>query len=228
VFIGAGLAVMAVAVAVVLVATGVINPTRTVNAPVDGPVLVALVLPNEAGVLQPRVLDLYSRTATGWVVSSVSPTLPAVVSGTSGNTLADAYTFGGGSALVTASSQSGQRPASSWLVVDPAAWARLTGAKVLPFDLPAHMEVFDGRQLVPFEQGTTTVPADETALLLDGAQYLPEEQSEIVRKQVGDGLASALGKASDVGAIGLSSDLSSNRLAAWVRELGTPRRAPGD
>ena len=90
------------------------------------------------------------------------------------------------------------------------------------------MEVFDGKQLLAFEEGTGTVPATQVALLLDGAGYLPAGQDAAVRAQVGDQLAKALVQANASGAVSVSTDLSPTRLALWIRGLGQPARTSGD
>jgi len=228
ILIGAALGLVAVGVAAALVLTGVLGPLRPSDAPVDGPVLVALVLPNETGVLQPQVIDVYSRTTNGWAVRSVSPTLPAVVSGTSGSTLADAYSFGGGSALAKAYSQLGRGSATSWVVVDPSGWSRLASSTSLPFNLPAHLEVFDGSQLVAFQEGSGTVAPSQLALLFDGTRYLPAGESAAVRTQAGDLLGSELRNVGVLGVSGVVSDLPPRRLATWLRGLGAPARLEGD
>jgi len=191
-------------------------------------VLVAFVLPDETGVQVPRVLDVYTRSGSGWSIASVSPTLPAVVSGTSGRTLADAYVFGGGDALASAYSAGTTTPAAAWVVVDQAAWERLAGGTPMNLDLPAHMEVFDGTQLSVFEQGPASVAATQTSLLLNGAGYLSTLDSTVLRARVGDVLAGRLSRARQQDVDSLKSSLDRATLASWLRGLGTVARNPGE
>ncbi|MDR3687702.1 MAG: hypothetical protein P4L93_12190 [Coriobacteriia bacterium] len=223
--IGAGLAVFTVAVAAVLLATGVVSLPKSPQTAAQGPVLVALVLPDESGVQVPRVLDVYTRTQSGWSIASVLPTLPAVVSGTSGGTLADAYVFGGGDALASAYSAGHPTPVSAWVVVDQTGWDQLAGSTPISIELPAHMEVFDGAQLTVFEQGPASVPATQTGALLNGASYLSTLNSGLVRSRIGDVLAGQLSRARPQDVDALKSSLDRTTLAAWLGGLGTARRS---
>ena len=227
VLIGGGLAIAMMAVAAVLLATGVVSLPKSPESAAQGPVLVALVLPDEAGVQVPRVLDVYVRNQSGWTIASVSPTLPAVVSGTSGRTLADAYVFGGGDALASAYSAGSNTPASAWVVVDQAAWERLAGQSPMSLELPAHMEVFDGTQLTVFEQGPASVPATQSSLLLTGAGYLSTLDSTLLRARVGDVVAGRLSRARPQDVASLKSSLDAAMLATWLHGLGTVARNAG-
>jgi hypothetical protein len=228
VLIGAGLAIATVAVAAVLLATGVVSLPKSPEAAAQGPVLVVLVLPDESGVQVPRVLDVYTRSGSGWSIASVSPTLPAVVSGTSGRTLADAYVFGGGNALASAYSAGSSTPASAWVVVDQTAWEQLAGQTPMNLDLPMHMEVFDGTRLTVFEQGPASVAATQTSLLLNGAGYLSTLDSTLLRARVGDVLAGKLSRARPQDVDALKSSLDGATLAVWLRGLGTVARNTGE
>jgi hypothetical protein len=226
--IGAGLAVLGVAVIVALVALGVVGPARPSDSAAQGPVLVALVLADQSGVQQPRVVDAYTKQAAGWDVSSVSPTLPATVSGTSGTTLADAYSFGGGNALLNAYNELGKGQASAWIVVDEAAWKALVGGQPVTVDIPAHMEVYDGRRLVPFNQGPASISATQTSTLLLGAGYLTRADNAQLRASVGDVLAARLKLAGATNVGSLKSNLEGATLAAWAGKLGALSRVAGD
>ena len=228
VLIGGGIAVLVVALVVVLLVTGVLTLPNSPEASARGPVLVALVLRDESGVRVPRVVDVYTRTQAGWAITSVSPTLPAVVSGTSGRTLADAYVFGGGDALAKAYSAGSRTSASAWVVVDQVAWERLVGSTPMSLEIPAHMEVYDGQQLIPFEQGTASIPATETGSLLNGAAYLSTRDSSLVRARVGDVLAARLSRAGAQDVVGLTSSLDAAQLRSWLSGLGTVARASGE
>jgi hypothetical protein len=225
---GAIVALVVIGAASAALLSGALGPVPKAGGPVDGPVIVALVLPNESGVQEPRVLDVYTRNASGWSVKSVSPSLPVVVSGTTGKTLADAYVFGGGAALARAYSSLGRGQARSWVVVDPATWSALSSATPLVVALPRTLEVFDGRRLVSFPAGRRSVAAAETDLLLNGAAYLPTSQNAAVRAAVGDGLGAVLVAAPASERAQLRSDLRSQQLTAWLGTLKTRVRGSGD
>lgn len=217
--VGACAGIVVVGVVVVLAVSGVFGPARGDARTARGDALCALVLPDENGVVRPRVIDVVSRTATGWVAVSVSPTLSAVVPGTSGHTLADAYTFGGGSGLLDAYNASGHGRVEHWVTVDAAGWSRLAGTESLSLDIPRHMEVFDGRRLVTFEAGPASVPASEAAVLLDGVDYLDPSDAARVREQVGRLLLGFLSSGS-AGSFA-QSDLSAPALRDWTGDLKT-------
>jgi hypothetical protein len=228
VLIGAVVAVIVIGAVSAALLAGVFGPAPKASSTVDGPVIVALVLPNEAGVQEPRVLDVYTGNASGWSVKSVSPSLPVVVSGTTGKTLADAYVFGGGAALARAYSNLGRGQVCSWVVVDSATWSALSSVAPLVVDLPRALEVFDGSRLVSFPAGRRVVAAAETGLLLNGAAYLPASQNAAVRAVVGDGLGSALATAPASARAQLRSDLRSQQLTEWLGTLKTRVRGSGD
>jgi len=223
--VGALAALLLVGIAVALVATGTISRFQREAASVSGPVLVAIVLPDENGVVKPRVIDTYTRTASGWELRSVDPSMPAVVSGTSAGTLQDAYSFGGGNALEAAyASGSGTKP-SAWIVVDAKGLESLLSSGTLPVELPANMEVFDGGELYTFSAGSSRIAVARLPQLMDGVAYLGVSDALRVREQIGADVANALPKA----AIGAESILTSNlrpaQLQEWLGSLGTPTRA---
>ena len=222
---GALVAVLLVGLAAALVTTGTLSRFTREAASVSGPVLVTVVLPDENGVVQPRVVDLYTRTASGWELQSVDPSMPAVVSGTSAQTLADAYSFGGGSALDAAyASSTGTKP-SAWATVDASGLESLLGSGTVMLDIPASMEVFDGRQLHTFSAGTTQTAVARLPELMDGAAYLSASDSLLVRRQIGELVAAALPGAATHAEGALQSNLRPAQLQEWLTGLGSPTRA---
>jgi len=226
VLIGAGLGLVLVA-GVVGAAALHLYPSSPKPPTPPGSVAVAMVLPGSDYVAAPRVIDLYINTASGWTVRSVSPSTPVEVAGTSGSTLADAYSFGGGGGLVSALASNPGVPVDSWVVVDESAWLRLHDSGALPLDLPDDVEVFDGVRLYSFAKGATTVPADELQQLLAGTAFLSAGQDAQVRGQVGDALGKALVTNSAEASGSVHTDLSAATLLTWLREIGSARRIPG-
>jgi hypothetical protein len=223
--VGAVVALLLVGIAVALVATGTISRFEHEAASVSGPVLVAIVLPDENGVVKPRVIDTYTRTASGWELRSVDPSMPAVVSGTSAGTLQDAYSFGGGDALDSAYVSAGGTKPSAWVLVDARSLESLLGSGTLPVELPGNVEVFDGGQLYTFSAGSSRIAAARLPQLIDGVAYLGASDALRVREQIGEDVASALPKAAVGAETALSSNLRPAQLQEWLGSLGAPTRA---
>jgi hypothetical protein len=227
ILIGGALALLVVAGVVAALMLHVVpQPPKAATSP--DIVAVAVVLPGADGIVAPRLVDVYIRTAVGWTVRSVSPSTSVDVPRTGGSTLADAYSFGGGDGLVSALAANPGIAADAWLVVDQPTWDRLHGSSALSMDLPADIEVFDGSQLYSFSAGTTvTVPPDQLPQLLDGATFLSASESSQVRGQVGDAVARALSASPSEAAGMVHTDMAQAPLDAWLRSAGTAKRNAG-
>jgi hypothetical protein len=223
--VGAVLALLLVGAVVGLAAThtGPFAPAAETSAP--APTVLALIAPGSDGVLAPAVVDLYAPSSAGWEVRSISPTTPVTVPGTGARTLADAYSFGGGTGLATALSGLGAGPNAHWVLVDSGSLGRLAGSFSL--DLPSDIEVFDGSRLYSFSQGTTSVPTPQLPQLLQGASLLSAASDQSVRVQVGDGLRTALATAGPVALESVRSDLTHTALLRWTKSLRAVRRTGG-
>lgn len=226
VLIGSSVAIALVAALVLAVGLHVL-PTQSAGSDSTSSVVVALVLPGSDGELAPRVIDVYSKSGGRWSVRSLSPTSSAQVPGTSGSTLADAYSFGGGRGLLAAIRAKGSA-ADSWVIVGPTAWAQLQAGKPVPLDLPADLEVFDGSQLYSFDAGAASVPPDQVAILLQGGALLTPREDATIRAQIGDALGLALVANRRAGGSGLSSSLAPDALDSWTASISGATRAPGD
>jgi hypothetical protein len=220
----AGVVVIAVVIAVAMMGLTSSAPSGTAA----NSVAVALVLPDEDGVVTLRVLDVYSagggKAAT---VRSVSPTTPAVVSGTGGTSLADAYSFGGGEMLADALKQQAGLPVSAWVVVDQRGWDALRGDAPLQIDLPSAIDVFDGKRLYSFNAGKVSISSNHTGRLLDGAVYLTPTQGRDVRVQVGDALRSTLASGGPDLVSYTRSSMPASALSEWARGVRSVSRVPG-
>jgi hypothetical protein len=193
----------------------------------NGPVAVALVLPDAEGAVTLRVLDVYTLVGGRRSVRSVSPTTPALVSGTGGNSLADAYSYGGGKMLADTLGEQAGLPVSGWVIVDQAGWNALNRNSPFQVDLASGIEVFDGSRLYSFGQGHVSVPAAQVARLMDGAAYLKPSESRDVRVQIGDVLRSALTSAGADLPSQTRSSLSDSALRDWARGARSAGRVPG-
>lgn len=227
VLLGGLMGLLAVAVVVGLVAYGSLPGGKAESPTSEGPVLVLLVLPNAQGVNVPRVIDLYTALGASTNLRSVEPTMPATLSGTTSSTLADVYSFGGGAAVAKFYASQFGGPEPAWVVVGPAAWERISAGALVKLDVPADIHVFDGTALYSFSQGTTDVPAPVLRRVFDGATFLDEAQAQMVRDQVGEWLASALGHAGTDAQAQLRSDLSADELKTWLAGLGNVHRVGG-
>lgn len=227
VLVGAAAALVLVGIVVALAVLGVLPTGLSSDVAPEGAVAVALVLPDQDGVVTLRVLDIYTPSGGDWSIRSVSPTTPAVISGTSGTSLADAYSFGGGDALAEALSKQAGLPVSGWVTVDQRGWEALRGNVPFEIDLASDIAVFDGRQLHSFGAGRVTVSSAKTARLLDGAAYLNASESREVRVQVGDVLRSSLASAGPDALSGARSSWSGSALREWAKSLSPANRVSG-
>ena len=227
--VGGLLGLLAVAGVVTLAMSGVLGTgAQRAQASADAPVLVALVLPDAAGANLPRVIDLYTRANGKLTLTSVDPEHAATVPGTSGKTLADAYTYGGGAALAKAYAQLNHTDEPAWVVIGQDAWGALRGGAPVTIDIPAPMEVFDGRQLYSYSKGTTDVPVAQVRHVLDGADFLSRDLRRSVRAQLGDGLATSLARTKTAHGVELRTNLSDEDLTAWLAILGPAVRTQGE
>jgi len=227
--VGGVLGLVTVAAVVWLAVSGVL-PTgaKRAQASAEGPVLVALVLPDADGVNVPRAIDLYARVNGKLTLTVVDPDQAATVSGTSARTLADAYTFGGGAALARAYTQGAGADEPAWVVVGQDAWNTLRGGAPVEIDIPAPLEVFDGSRLYSYPQGPTSVPVTEVRRVLDGVQFLSSQLRGSVRTRLGEGLAGTLEGAGAANVSELRTNLSDEDLAAWIAILGPAVRVQGE
>ncbi len=222
--VGGLMGLVVVVVVVALVVTGVIPGSDSGRRPIEGPVLVALVLPDEKGASTVRVLDVYTPGPGGMTVRSVDPSQSAQAAGTTASTLAEVYSYGGGDALATAfAKETTASTPPTWVIIGPKQWRELAGTDPLSLQLPAPMSVYDGARLYSYRAGVVEVPPQEVDKVLDGAAYLDAAQNLIVREQVGDAVARRLVRAD---AASLRSDAAAEQLTAWLATIGTPARQP--
>lgn len=174
-------------------------------------VIVALVLPDEEGVVLPRVID---RVRDG-KSTSVDPLTAARVPGTSYDVLREAYPFSGAAGLASAlASDTEVRP--SYVVVDADSWEQLTGGDSVTIDVPEQIDVFDGERLYTFREGQQDVDSGEIDELLNGADYLGAPARQKIREQIGRALLAMIAES---GTHGAETDLTAQELDAWLQGL---------
>ncbi len=151
--LGAVLALVCVAAVAGAAVLGNLSTSAERDSAVNGPVLVAVVLPDADGVLTVRQMDVVQRMGTTLRLTGVDPLTSATVPGTSAKTLADAFSFGGGAGLAAAVAGATGDRVQAWIVVGPVALQELLGAQTVTFALLNGVEVFDGAELYSYPAG---------------------------------------------------------------------------
>ncbi len=220
VLVGVTIGVLAVVGFVAAVALGLVpgTPDHSVQA-AEGPVLVALVLPDAEGSHTVRAVEVFERAGGELRTSPIDPLTSATVPGTSATTLAEAYAFGGGEGLAGAYAQLGDGVVPVWVVVESLGWDGLMGANAVPVTIPADIEVFDGKQLYSYAAGDTSFPADQVAQVMSGAAYLSEADRAILAEAIGDRLMVALAQKGLSSESGIQTNLNPEDFAVWLSAL---------
>lgn len=220
VLLGAGLGVLVVALAVGWVVWQSMSSSAQRGPQPGAPVLVVLVMPDPDGVMLPRVIDEYVTEGAATSLRSLDPSMPATVAGTTAQTLAETYVFGGGNGVAGAVAHSEGAQPPQWVIVTPDALRTLVTSGSVTVNVPADMQVFDGTQLYSFSAGPQSVSLAVLPALFDGAPYLTRQQQADLRRQVGDALGSALASGTVTQESAFASSLRPAGLSAWVLGLG--------
>jgi len=224
VLVGGVLGILVVGGIVAAVALGVVpgKHDHAVQAS-EGPVLVALVMPDADGASAVRAVEVIARAGGSLRATAVDPLTSATVPGTSATTLAEAYAFGGGAGMASAYSQVKGGVDPIWVVVRPEAWAALMSSARIPVTIPADIEVFDGKQLYSFAQGETSFPAGQVAQVMNGAAHLSSADRAVLREAVGAHLLAAIARHGLTTETGIETNLNDEELAIWLSAL---KRSP--
>jgi hypothetical protein len=161
-------------------------------------------------------------TDDGRSVRLLDPRQTATIPGTSYDKLGDAYPFGGGKAVADALAGDGGTPIA-YVDVPEAEWIALLDRRgTVSVDVPRALEVFDGKKLVSFAEGTQTVAAADVPALLRGAAYLETADRMRVVEAVGEASVSALAaQGAPAGArVGVRTDLTAEAYARLLAGLG--------
>ncbi len=222
VLVGGILGVLAVGGLAAAVALGVVPGTHdhAVQAK-EGPVLVALVLPDAQGARAVRVVEIFESAGGSMLTAAVDPLTSATVPGTSATTLAEAYAFGGGEGLASAYAQVNGGVNPVWIVVEPKAWETLMGTGRILVTVPADIEVFDGTQLYSYAKGDSSFPADDVAQVMNGAAHLSATDRATLREAVGDQMMVAVAAQGLTSEAGIETNLKPDELAIWLSALKT-------
>ncbi len=220
VLVGAIVGVLAVGGFAAAVVLGLVPGTHDHSVQAgEGPVLVALVLPDSEGVSTVHAIEVFERAGGAIRTSPIDPLTSATVPGTSATTLAEAYAFGGGDGLAGAYSQVKGGVVPVWIVVEPQGWDTLMGSAPVSVIIPADIEVFDGKELFSYAAGDASFPAAEVAQVMSGAAYLSAGDRANLREAVGDQLIGAVAASGLNSESGIATNLNADELAIWLTAL---------
>lgn len=201
VVIGIALALLVVAAGAIAAVTGVL-PIGSLKPEVPTKVLVVVTAPNEDAsqvAALPFLLQVQGQT---FAPTPIDPEQRVQVSGTSAQTLADAYPFGGGKAVAEAYAQLSGQGVPDWIAVTPDTWIPLVdGAKGVEVTVPQGISSYAQGSLTILQPGQQTLTGKDVAALLSALSYLPTDQREAVRssvqKAVSGVVVANLGKVAD-------------------------------
>lgn len=174
---------------------GVIGPDTGIQAEDLTRVLIVAAAPDENGALIAQIVALVDLGGTQPRVSFISPAMPVSIPGTAYDTLADAYSFGGGAGVADAYARAAGGEAPAHLAVGPEALERaVDAADGVRLTLPGEMTVFDGEALHTLTEGPNTFSAAELAAILKGAPYLTSAQRATLDAELGRVLIDLMAK----------------------------------
>lgn len=189
-------AIVAVAVLVAVVAllaqAGVVG-SRGVPADALSRVLIVAASPDENGGVVGQIVMIADVTAQPAALEPVSPALAVSIPGTTYDTLADAYPFGGGAGTAEALARArGEEPLPYVALSADELAGAVDAAGGMRVTLPEAMSVFDGTDLYTFKAGTQTLSAARLSAVLKGAPYLADSEREALDASLAEGLAAVL------------------------------------
>lgn len=191
VVVATGMAVLAA-----LYATGIVGTTK-VRVEELNQVLIVVASPDEDGSIVAQIVVI-TDIASG-ERESVSPALPVSIPGTSYESLADAYPFGGGAGTAAALARAVGEDPLPYVAFGPDELVGLVeGTGGLTLSLPAAVSVFDGDTLYSFEPGKQVFDAREVQALLKGAPYLEASARSRLDVELGEALVDALRESPDL------------------------------
>ena len=168
---------------------GLIGPDPGVAADDLDTVALIAAAPDDTGAVVAQVVTVLDLSGAQTQVSFVSPATPVAITGTTYQTLADAYPFGGGAGVADAYARAIGGDAPAYLAVGPDALARaVEAAGGVTLTLPADIAVFDGETLYTFPAGEGTFSADELGAVFKGAPYLTEGERASLDAELGHAL----------------------------------------
>jgi hypothetical protein len=192
VLVAAGAIAVIVAAAALLAQAGVLG-SRGVPADALSRVLIVAASPDENGSVVGQIVMIADVTAQPAALEPVSPALAVSIPGTTYDTLADAYPFGGGAGTAEALARArGEEPLPYVALTASELADAVDAAGGMRVTLPEAMSVFDGTDLFTFKAGTQTLTAARLSAVLKGAPYLADREREALDASLAEGLAAVL------------------------------------
>jgi anionic cell wall polymer biosynthesis LytR-Cps2A-Psr (LCP) family protein len=148
-------------------------------------VLVVVTAPNKDASQVAALPFLLQVEGRALVPVTIDPEQRVQVPGTSAQTLADAYPFGGGKAVAEAYAQISSQAVPEWVAITPDTWIPLVdGAKGIELTVPQGISSYTQGKLTILQAGDQTLSGAEVAALISALDYLPADQRETVRSSV--------------------------------------------
>lgn len=172
--------VVVVAAVVALYLTGRLGSTGVATEDLSRVVLVGAGA-DENGDVVAQIVSIADVSGAGATLEPVSPAMSVTIPGTTYDTLADAYPFGGGAGVATALARArGGDPLPYVALSASALEAALEQQGSGKLTLPAPMSVFDGEELFTLSSGAQELTPAEVAAVFKGAPYLSaDERAEL-------------------------------------------------
>ena len=212
--------VVVVAAVVGLVLTGRIGNTGVAAADLSRVLLVGAGA-DENGDVVAQIVTIADVSGAAASLEPVSPALSVPIPGTTYDTLADAYPFGGGSGVAEALARWDGAAQLPYVALDARTLAAaLEEEGSVTLELPAPMSVFDGEELFTLGSGEQDLDPEEVGAVFKGAPYLPDSQRSALDAELATLLARAISRTAyeDV-----DTDLSAEAYAALQTALSTVR-----
>jgi hypothetical protein len=152
-------------------------------------------------------------------LQDVSPDTSVTVPGTSGDTLRDAYTFGGPAGVAAALGASRGISGVGYLAIPQSVWGpavdRRGGVSV---EIPVEMNVFDGGSMTTLRAGKQVLSGAGIAVALRGLPYIGAADQTDLRTSLEQGIASSIA-GQGIDAQAMRSDMSKTVLAGWLGSI---------
>ncbi len=205
---------------VALYATGRLGPTGVAAEDLSRVVLIGAA-PDETGDVVAQIIAIADVSGATASLEPVSPARAATIPGTTYDTLADAYPFGGGEGVAAALARATGGDRLPYVALN----ARALGAALeregsVRLTLPAPMSVFDGEELFTLAAGTRTLDPDEVGAVFKGAPYLTDAQRGELDAELSGLLATLV---TDTPHESAQTDLSADAYAVLQSSLGSVR-----
>jgi len=172
--------VVLAAIVVGLFVTGQLGDASVAPGDLSSVLLVGAGVDEDGGVVA-QVVTIADVSGATTTLEPVSPARAVTIPGTTYDTLADAYPFGGGAGVAEALARSqGTDPLPYVALNGDAFAAALEQEGRVTLELPAPMSVFDGEDLFTLSSGAQSLTPAEVGAVFKGAPYLTaDERAEL-------------------------------------------------